>query len=355
MGWDDNGLPTERRVQNYFGVRCDPSLPYDPDFVPPAEPAEGPGRHLAPQLRGPLPPAHRSRTSRSSSTCGARLGLSVDWSHTYATIGERARRVSQRGFLRLARRRPGRPAHGAHPVGRRLPHRGQPGRAGGPGAPRRLPPPAVPRVGADGGVEIETTRPELLPACVALVAHPDDDRYRPLFGTEVRHPAVRRAGPGRGPRAGRPREGLGHRHDLHLRRHHRRGLVARARPAHPHRRRPRRPAAAGRVRGTEGWESDDPDGGRRRLRRAGRPDRQAGPGPDRRAAGRVGRPDRRAPADHPPGQVLREGRPPPRDRVVPPVVRRDPPPTARPCWPGARSCAGTRPTWPTATGPGSRA
>jgi valyl-tRNA synthetase len=30
MGWDDNGLPTERRVQNYFGVRCDPSLPYDP-------------------------------------------------------------------------------------------------------------------------------------------------------------------------------------------------------------------------------------------------------------------------------------------------------------------------------------
>ena len=28
MGWDDNGLPTERRVQNYFGVRCDPSLSY---------------------------------------------------------------------------------------------------------------------------------------------------------------------------------------------------------------------------------------------------------------------------------------------------------------------------------------
>ena len=35
MGWDDNGLPTERRVQNYYGVRCDPSLPYDPDFAPP--------------------------------------------------------------------------------------------------------------------------------------------------------------------------------------------------------------------------------------------------------------------------------------------------------------------------------
>jgi valyl-tRNA synthetase len=34
MGWDDNGLPTERRVQNYFGVRCDPSLPWDPSFTP---------------------------------------------------------------------------------------------------------------------------------------------------------------------------------------------------------------------------------------------------------------------------------------------------------------------------------
>src|SRR4029079_17309236 len=38
MGWDDNGLPTERRVQNYYGVRCDPSLPHDPDFTPPANP-----------------------------------------------------------------------------------------------------------------------------------------------------------------------------------------------------------------------------------------------------------------------------------------------------------------------------
>ena len=38
MGWDDNGLPTERRVQNYYGVRCDPSLPYDEDFSPPAKP-----------------------------------------------------------------------------------------------------------------------------------------------------------------------------------------------------------------------------------------------------------------------------------------------------------------------------
>jgi valyl-tRNA synthetase len=40
MGWDDNGLPTERRVQNYFGVRCDPHLPYDPEYRPPAQPGK---------------------------------------------------------------------------------------------------------------------------------------------------------------------------------------------------------------------------------------------------------------------------------------------------------------------------
>ncbi len=39
--------------------------------------------------------------------------------------------------------------------------------------------------GPDGFVEIDTTRPELIPACVALVAHPDDPRYQPLFGSEV--------------------------------------------------------------------------------------------------------------------------------------------------------------------------
>src|SRR5205085_8668086 len=32
IGWDDNGLATERRVQNFFGVRCDPEVPHDPDF-----------------------------------------------------------------------------------------------------------------------------------------------------------------------------------------------------------------------------------------------------------------------------------------------------------------------------------
>src|SRR5687768_253959 len=40
MGWDDNGPPTERRVQNYYGVRCDPALHYDPSFEPPEKPSK---------------------------------------------------------------------------------------------------------------------------------------------------------------------------------------------------------------------------------------------------------------------------------------------------------------------------
>ena len=54
VGWDDNGLPTERRVQNYYGVRVDPALPYDPDFTPPG-PA---GRGAAP--RGQVPVSRRN-------------------------------------------------------------------------------------------------------------------------------------------------------------------------------------------------------------------------------------------------------------------------------------------------------
>ena len=50
MGWDDNGLPTERRVQNYYGVRCDVTLPYDPDFKPPFEGGDGKSTKAADQI-----------------------------------------------------------------------------------------------------------------------------------------------------------------------------------------------------------------------------------------------------------------------------------------------------------------
>jgi valyl-tRNA synthetase len=47
---------------------------------------------------------------------------------------------------------------------------------------------AFERVDGAGNVIIDTTRPVLIAACVALVAHPDDERYQPIFGTKVRTP-----------------------------------------------------------------------------------------------------------------------------------------------------------------------
>src|SRR5246127_942638 len=103
MGWDDNGLPTKRRVQNYFGVRCDPALPYDPDFIPP----DKPGKQQIPVSRRNFIELCKRLTATDEQAFEAMwrmLGLSVDWSMTYQTIDSRARAISQRAFLRnLAR------------------------------------------------------------------------------------------------------------------------------------------------------------------------------------------------------------------------------------------------------------
>jgi valyl-tRNA synthetase len=186
IGWDDNGLPTERRVQNYYGVRCDPSLPYDPDFTPPEKPDPrkqlGISRQNFVELCGEL--THIDE--QAFEALWRRVGLSVDWNHLYTTISEESCRASQRAFLRNfargeaylaeaptmwdvtfqtavaqaeleARSYPG----FFHRIAFHAPH---------------------------GPVYVETTRPELIPACVALTAHPDDERYQGLFGKTVRSP-----------------------------------------------------------------------------------------------------------------------------------------------------------------------
>ncbi|MGZ4480078.1 MAG: class I tRNA ligase family protein, partial [Nocardioidaceae bacterium] len=186
MGWDDNGLPTERRVQNYFGVRCDPSLPYDPDFTPPEKP----------DPKHPVPISRRNfielcerltmEDEKAFEELWRRVGLSVDWNLMYTTISDDSRAVAQRAFLRnLARGE----AYQAEAPGlwdvtfqtavaqAELEARDYPGHFH-----------RVTFHGEAGPVHIETTRPELIPACVALVAHPDDERYQDLFGTTVRTP-----------------------------------------------------------------------------------------------------------------------------------------------------------------------
>ena len=188
MGWDDNGLPTERRVQNYFGVRCDPSLPYDPSFEPPAEP--DPKQQVPISRRNFVELCERLTVEDEVvfEELWRRLGLSIDWTQTYQTIDDNARAVSQRAFLRnLAR---GEAYQAEAPTLWDVTFRTAVAQAE---LEDRERPGAYHRIGfarVDGGepVYIETTRPELIPACVALVAHPDDERYQPLFGSTVRTP-----------------------------------------------------------------------------------------------------------------------------------------------------------------------
>jgi valyl-tRNA synthetase len=192
MGWDDNGLPTERRVQNYFGVRCDPSLPYVPNFTPPEKPEKQPVSVSRPNFIE-LCTKLTVEDEKAFEQLWRYLGLSVDWSMTYATIGREAMQVSQTMFLRHLKQ--GLAYQVEAPTlwdvdyrtavaQAELEDREQPGayhrihfyRDQGSGVRDR---------GEGQAVPIETTRPELIPACVALVVHPDDERYRHLLDTHV--------------------------------------------------------------------------------------------------------------------------------------------------------------------------
>ena len=187
MGWDDNGLPTERRVQNFFGVRCDATLPYDPGFTPPEKP--DPKRQL-PISRGNFIELCQRLTAIDEKVfedLWRHLGLSVDWAQLYTTISPESMRVSQAAFLRnLARDEAYLDyaptmwdvTYSTAVAQAEIEDRDYPG--------------FYHRVAfhqADGTpVYIETTRPELLVSVCALIAHPDDERYQSLFGTTVTDP-----------------------------------------------------------------------------------------------------------------------------------------------------------------------
>ncbi|TDD44588.1 valine--tRNA ligase [Nonomuraea terrae] len=185
LGWDDNGLPTERRVQNVYGVRCDPSLPYDPDFVPPEKPGK---REIPISRRNFVELCHQLTAidEQAFEDMWRRIGLSVDWSLLYTTISDESRAVSQRAFLRNLLR--GEAYLAEAPTLWDVTFRTAVAQAEledreWPGAFHK-----ISFYGEKGTVWIETTRPELIPACVALVAHPDDERYKGLFGTSVLTP-----------------------------------------------------------------------------------------------------------------------------------------------------------------------
>jgi valyl-tRNA synthetase len=208
MGWDDNGLPTERRVQNYYGVRCDPSLPYDASFVPPDAPPKTPVSISRPNFVE-LCERLTVEDERAFERLWRHLGLSVDWSLTYATISRQARRVSQLAFLRSLAR--GEAYQLEAPTLWDVDFRTAVAQAEledreMPGAYHRV---RFAAADGHGQIEIETTRPELIPACVALVAHPDDPRYQPWFGREVLTPLFQVPVPVRAHHLADPEKGSG--------------------------------------------------------------------------------------------------------------------------------------------------
>ena len=193
MGWDDNGLPTERRVQNFYGVRCDTSLPYDPDFTPPFH---GDAKSLKPADQVPI--SRRNfielceeltlEDEKQFEALFRQLGLSVDWTQTYRTISDDTIRTSQLAFLRNLER--GEAYQAMAPTLWDIDFRSAIAQAEledreQQASYHRL---AFHKTDGSGDIHIETTRPELLAACVALVANPGDERYQDYFGKTVRTP-----------------------------------------------------------------------------------------------------------------------------------------------------------------------
>ena len=182
MGWDDNGLPTERRVQNLLGIRCNPHLAYDPDWRP--DPAGGKRKEIEEVSRRNFIEACGLVTAEDEKAfehLWRHLGLSLDWSEQYATIDDHCRRISQLSFLDLVEK--GQVYNVESPAMWDIDFKTAVAQAEVEDRPRQglfhdL------RFGVEGGGEllIATTRPELLGACIAVVAHPDDERYQALFG-----------------------------------------------------------------------------------------------------------------------------------------------------------------------------
>jgi valyl-tRNA synthetase len=168
MGFDDNGLATERFVEKRTGITA-------PEV----------GREAF--IRQCL--ALSEEMEKDYRALWLRLGLSVDWRHTYRTIDDLSRRTSQLSFIDLYKK----------------------GRVYRREAPTIWCPECRTAIAQaelsdleresefitmafrlENGdlLPIATTRPELLPACAAVFVHPGDPRYVPYIGQRVRVPLL---------------------------------------------------------------------------------------------------------------------------------------------------------------------
>jgi valyl-tRNA synthetase len=166
MGFDDNGLPTERLVEKELGARA----------------SEIDLRLFAEKCQ-----EISERVEKGYQDLWQRLGLSIDWHYSYRTIDHCSRLTSQRSFIDLYK--------------------------AGLVYQQEAPTIWCPECGTaiaqadvddlertselvilaftrdnDEILPIATTRPELLPACVSIIVHPGDERYSGLIGQEVKVP-----------------------------------------------------------------------------------------------------------------------------------------------------------------------
>ena len=195
MGWDDNGLPTERRVQNYFGVRAEPNVPYIEDLNIRKRRKElglDKDEQLVVSRENFIELCHivTAEDEKTYKELFNRLGFSIDWTEEYATIDDRCRAIAQRSFLDLDER--------GHVYTAELPTmwdvdfqtavaQAEVEDRPTPGAFHDIEFGVYESLmeGEEGIPEsfvISTTRPEMIPACVAVTAHPDDERFKSLFG-----------------------------------------------------------------------------------------------------------------------------------------------------------------------------
>ena len=189
MGFDDNGLPTERLVRKTLqGPRA----------------ADGPaGVYRARACRS------RKKPRQDYRALWQRLGLSIDWRYTYRTIDAHSRRCSQYSFIDLYQKG--------------LAYRAQAPMLWCPEChtaiaqadlddlerDERICDPAFSPGRWRRSLPIATTRPELLAACVAVFVHPQDARYRQLIGQQVRVPLYGQAVPVLADPAADPEKGTG--------------------------------------------------------------------------------------------------------------------------------------------------
>ena len=190
MGWDDNGLPTERRVQNYFSVRAERNIPYIENLDVEAKRAEL-GLKKDRQLvinRQNFIELCRVVTEMDEIVFKEtfdRMGYSIDWGDEYATIDDKSRRIAQRSFLDLHEKNHvyqlESPTMWDVDFQTAVAQAEVEDREKG-GAYHNIEFGVFEEDAPVKSFVISTTRPELLAACVGITAHPDDERFKGLFG-----------------------------------------------------------------------------------------------------------------------------------------------------------------------------